>query len=244
MGVVELILVRHGESAGNVAAAGAATTGREVIDVSLRDADVPLSDTGVEQAQALGDGLRALDQPPDVVWSSPYVRATETTRLALQQAGLELAVHVDERLRDRELGVLDLLTMQGVEARFPEEAQRRRWLGKFYHRPSGGESWADVALRLRTLLADLDRLADGCRVLIVCHDAVVLLVRYVCESLSEAQVLEITSRGSVRNVSITCLTRPDQTQPWELRCFNDIAHLHNVSAPVTEHPAGFDVAPQ
>lgn len=40
MGAVELVLVRHGESAGNVAAAVAQRTGAEVIDIGLRDADV------------------------------------------------------------------------------------------------------------------------------------------------------------------------------------------------------------
>ncbi len=65
------------------------------------------------------------------MWSSPYVRALETARLALEGTGLDLPIRVDERLRDRELGVLDLLTMQGVKARFPQEPERRRWLGKF-----------------------------------------------------------------------------------------------------------------
>lgn len=240
--MVELILVRHGESAGNVAAARASAAGSEVIEVGLRDADVPLSDTGVEQARALGDGLRVLQRPPDAVWSSPYVRAQETTRLTLEQAGLGLRVCVDERLRDRELGVLDLLTMQGVQERFPEEAQRRRWLGKFYHRPPGGESWADVALRLRSLLADLDRLADGRRVLLVCHDAVVLLMRYICEDLSEQQVLDIANADSVRNVSITRLERAGD-DAWQLRCFNDVSHLRDEPAPVTEHPGRSDAHP-
>ncbi|MCW2817272.1 MAG: phosphoglycerate mutase, partial [Marmoricola sp.] len=47
---VELLLVRHGESEGNVAAARAHETGAEQIDVPARDADVRLSDLGREQA--------------------------------------------------------------------------------------------------------------------------------------------------------------------------------------------------
>jgi broad specificity phosphatase PhoE len=101
-----------------------------------------------------------------------------------------------------------------------------------------------VALRLRSLLADLDRTADDQRVLLVCHDAVVLLVRYICENLSEAQVLEIASGQSVRNVSITRLERPEPGQAWELRCFNDVSHLHDEPAPVTEHPGDADARPK
>jgi broad specificity phosphatase PhoE len=96
-------------------------SGAELIDVPSRDADVALSDTGVEQAEALGVGLGNLpaDRRPDAVWCSTYRRAQETAQVAMQAARLNAPLRLDERLRDRELGVLDMLTVQGVEARFP-----------------------------------------------------------------------------------------------------------------------------
>jgi broad specificity phosphatase PhoE len=225
VGVRELILVRHGESVGNVAAAEAYEQGLEAIEIDERDADVELSSAGRDQARALGVALAtSADERPDVVWCSPYVRALQTARIALEAADLELSVRVDERLRDRELGVLDRLTFTGVQARHPEEAELRKRLGKFYHRPSGGESWVDVALRLRSVLTDLDRAEDGRRVLVVCHDAVVMLIRYVCEQMTEAQILE-TESEPVRNVSITRLSRASDAAPWELTGFNDVSHL-------------------
>ncbi|MEP6695909.1 MAG: hypothetical protein ABJA34_03415 [Pseudonocardiales bacterium] len=60
-----------------------------------------------------------------------------------------------------EIGILDLHTTAGVLGRFPEEAARRNRLGKFYHRPPGGESWADVSLRLRSLITRYKRAADN-----------------------------------------------------------------------------------
>jgi len=242
MGAVELLLVRHGESTGNVAAAAASAAGADEIDVGQRDADVPLSPTGEEQAQALGNALAALsaDARPQSVWSSPYERALQTTRIALDSAGLDMKVRIDERLRDRELGVLDLLTMEGVKSRHPDEAERRQWLGKFYHRPSGGESWADLALRIRTLLADLDREENGRRVLLVCHDAIILVFRYVCERLSEHEVLELTGSSSVRNVSLTRLSRSDDGLGWVLEAFNDVRHLDEQNVDETRHPGESD----
>ena len=73
MGATELILIRHGESAGNVAATHAQRTGAEVIDVGLRDPDVPLSADGERQAVALGAWLASLpaEERPDSVWCSP-----------------------------------------------------------------------------------------------------------------------------------------------------------------------------
>ena len=246
-GAVELLLVRHGESAGNVAATAAMTVGAEMIDIDLRDADVPLTNTGRQQAAALGAWLsdRAEQAPIDSVWCSPYRRARETAELALAAADRRsLMPTVDERLRDRELGILDLLTAVGVEARFPAEAARRRWLGKFYYRPPGGESWADLALRLRSVLADIDRLESGHAVLVVAHDAVILLLRYVCEQMTEEQLLELTRTNTVRNASVTQLLRPSGRGRWEAAGFNVDRYLREHGAAVTEHSGDADVLPQ
>ena len=246
MGAVELILTRHGESMGNVAAAEAERAQAEVIDVGARDADVELSPTGVDQARALGALMSrwTTQELPDSVWSSPYRRAHDTARLALETAGVDRSIRLDERWRDRELGVLDRLTTRGVEARFPDEAARRRWLGKFYHRPAGGESWADLTLRVRSALADLDREEDGRRVLVVCHDAMVVVTRYVCEGLSEADVLDITRTTPIRNVSLTRLVRPSGHGAWTLDLFNDVSHLEHTDVDVTKHPGDSHVHPQ
>jgi len=245
MAVAELVVIRHGESLGNAAAAEAYAADAEVIAVDRRDADVELSPIGVEQAQALGNGLKPLlnDGVPTLVWSSTYVRAQQTAQISLAGAGAGLPVLVDERLRDRELGVLDLLTWKGVVNRFPLEAERRRWLGKFYHRPPGGESWADVVLRVRSFLLDLNAVPDGTRAVVFCHDALVLTFRYVCEGLTEQQVLDIGAQTPVKNVSLTHLERHGDGR-WQLRSFNDVSHLEQSSAPVTDHPGEGNVHPQ
>lgn len=231
----ELVLVRHGESVGNVAAAAAIAAGAEVIELGYRDPDVPLSPVGVDQARALGRGLASLlsDGRPAAVWSSPYVRAAQTAQVSLAEAGSALPVLLDERLRDRELGVLDLLTRVGVTNRFPLEAQRRQWWGKFYHRPPGGESWADVALRVRSFLRDLPDAPGDPRAVLFVHDAVVMLLRYVCEGLDEHTLLQLQSSDPVRNASITVLRRG--AGGWQLARYNDVAHLAAAGAPVTEH---------
>jgi broad specificity phosphatase PhoE len=240
MAVAELILIRHGESMGNAAAAAANAARAEVIAIDQRDADVPLSPVGLQQAEALGAGLQAAlsGERASMIWSSPYVRAFQTAEVALDAAGLSLPIAVDERLRDRELGVLDLLTTIGVANRFALEAERRRWLGKFYHRPPGGESWADVALRIRSFLRDLDDAPEDSRAVIMCHDALVLLFRYVCERLNERQVLEIGANDPVKNVSLTQLERSDGG--WRLLRYNDVTHVERAGAPITEHRGEVD----
>jgi broad specificity phosphatase PhoE len=161
------------------------------------------------------------DERPTVVVSSPYVRAAETARIALAEIGGP-PIRYDERLRDRETGVFYALTWRGIAARYPEEAARKRRLGKFYYRPPGGESWADVALRLRGALSDIERDHPGGRVLVVAHDAVVVLTRYIVERLTERELLEI-ERTLVPNGSLTMWARDD----GELRlvAFNSTEHL-------------------
>ena len=229
MPVRELIVVRHGESEGNVARDAAEAAQVDVIPVDRRDPDVPLSALGQQQAASLGRWLARLPrlQQPTAVWSSPYLRATQTAQLALNAARLPLPIRLDDRLRDRELGILDRLTGRGVAARYPEEAARRRWLGKLYYRPPGGEAWTDVALRLRSLLAELDARPDE-RVLVSCHDAVVLLLRYVLEGLDEPTLMDLAGARAVGNASITRLVR--DSAGWHATLFNDQEHLDGAEA--------------
>ena len=62
-------IIRHGESVGNVAASTAEEKGSDLIDITERDADVPLSDTGQKQAEAVAGWLDELpdEERPDVV---------------------------------------------------------------------------------------------------------------------------------------------------------------------------------
>lgn len=229
-----LWLLRHAESEGNVADARALDAGAERLDLIARDADMPLSDVGRTQAEALGrswKGLRAGDCPT-VILCSPYERAAGTAEIAVAAAGWHIDLVRDERLRERELGLLDGYTRHGIEQRFPEEAERRAWVGKFYYRPPGGESWADVAGRLRAVIDAAERRYAGERLLLVTHQAVIMVARYVLENLTEREVLDLDRTESIAN---TALVRYDYERGVpRLVAFNDVAHLDAHDAPVTE----------
>jgi broad specificity phosphatase PhoE len=207
-----LCAIRHGESTANVAGEYAELAGLEEVEVAERDADVPLSPTGVAQSTALSGWLAR--QRLDAVVSSPYRRAVQTAELAVPGA----AVRLDERLRDREMGVIELLTRSGIEKRYPREAARRERLGDFYYRPPGGEACTDIALRLRGVLHDLRREYADRRVALFAHEAVVLLLRYLIEEQTEAEVREL-STARVRNASATIWARVDGR--LRLATFND-----------------------
>ncbi|MQA33621.1 histidine phosphatase family protein [Modestobacter roseus] len=233
-----LWLVRHGESVGNLADAQAHETGSGRLELDVRDPDVRLSGTGEQQADALGAWLAGLpaDERPTAVLSSPFARALGTAERAVAAAGLQLPIRHDERLRERDFGVFDGMTRSGIRAEHPEEAERRELLGKFYYRPPGGESWADVALRIRSLLATEALRHDGERLLCVAHQAVIMVFRYVLEELTEQQLLEIDRTDQVANTSVTRYRRDDD---GDLRLveFNGVHHLTDdgrADTPVTE----------
>ena len=230
-----LTLVRHGESLGNVANARAYAAREQTLDVDVNDPSIGLSDLGVRQAQALGKRLGDLpaDRQPTAVVASSYVRAQQTADHVLAAAGLEhLPRSADERLRDREQGLLDRLTWYGVRARYPEEAERRVYLGKFWYRPPGGESWADVALRIRHVLRDLRADHAGERVLVISHDVPILITRYVVEQLAPEEV--VTLAGQVGNCGQTVYVGDDGG--LRLEVFNDVTPVEDdPQATVTAH---------
>ncbi|HEY1603999.1 MAG TPA: histidine phosphatase family protein [Allosphingosinicella sp.] len=240
-----LWLVRHGQSAGNVARDAADAAGQTMIDLKIRDVDVPLSPLGERQADALGRWFAALPEveKPQILLASPYVRAQQTARAICRAGGLIGDARppiVDERLREREFGIFDRLTVAGIRKKYPELAEQRALLGKFYHRPPGGESWADVILRLRGALDTISLHHANGKVVIVCHQVVVLCLRYILEEMDEARILAIDKAGDVVNCGICEYAfEPDgddeKCAPHLVR-YNMTAPLIADQAPVTAEP--------
>jgi probable phosphoglycerate mutase len=237
-----LWLVRHGESAGNIARDAALSAGLHEIDVHVRDVDVPLSPLGERQAVALGRWFGAMPpaEQPTVILASPYVRAMRTAEIMSEAAGLHRAaipMVFDERLREKEFGILDRLTRAGIEARFPDQGAMRRLLGKFYHRPPGGESWCDVILRLRTVVEMMTREYGRQRVLIVCHSVVVMCFRYILEHMTEAEIMAIDRQTEIANCSVTTYhSDPGRHGRLALSTFNFVAPLEVEGTQVTAEP--------
>jgi broad specificity phosphatase PhoE len=231
-----LWVVRHAQSQGNVADDAAQAAHASNVEIDIRDPDVELSDLGRRQAAALGKWLSGLpeDARPTMVLASPYVRAATTAAIAAREAGFDVPTATDERLRERDLGAFDGFTGRGITERFPEEATRRKRLGKFYYRPPSGESWADVALRVRSVMDMVERRYAEERIVVVTHQAVAMLFRYVLEGLSEEEVLDIDASLQIANCAVTRYELEDGV--LTLRDFNDVAHLAAFDEEVTEEP--------
>jgi 2,3-bisphosphoglycerate-dependent phosphoglycerate mutase len=246
-GVEWLTAVRHGESTANAVWARAVRDGL-ALRIPGRDATIGLSPYGREQAAAVGRWLAGCPDEclPQEVWCSPYLRARQTWAIAqaeLQRAGrAAIDVRTDDRLRDRELGEWELLTPAAIAERFPEATGA----GPF-SRPPGGESFADMAERIHRLLGDIGLTMDvgpddagdvgmnvgmdmgaapasaSRRLLIVAHDAVVLLIRHLLDGGTPDDVERILEFGQVGTGSVSRWRRSGARM--ELVTFNATAHL-------------------
>ena len=143
--MTDLILVRHGETEWN-------RLGR----VQGRT-DIPLNDTGREQARATA--RRLADDRFDAVAASPLSRAAETARIIADGLGLGPVELIDD-LVERNYGEAEGMTGPDIDA---------RWGGKLEARESRDEIIGRVT---PALLALADR-HPGQRVLVVSHGGVI-----------------------------------------------------------------------
>ena len=149
---MELVFVRHGETAWNAA--------RRFQGQS----QVPLSERGRTQAVALALALK--DEPFTRAYASDLSRAEETARAIAGARGLD--VTTDARLREFDFGLWEGLTWPEIVARWPQVGRRVPTQARAYE-PAGGERFEQVVARVRSFLDELRPGAASERALVVTH---------------------------------------------------------------------------
>ena len=199
-----LVIVRHGESQRNVGKAQAQAAGKLEYGGGVRDVDVTLTSRGEKQSEATGKFLGKKFRF-DRIFVSPYLRTLRTAELIAKGLGQAPRLTYEERIREKEFGILDGLTRAGIAKKYPDELKRKQRDGKYYYRPPGGESYPDAALRIHSFLGTMARDCRRQTVLVVCHSVVVLTFRRLLERLTEGQLLAIDGDPvqEVRNCSTT-----------------------------------------
>ena len=96
-----------------------------------------------------------------------------------------------------------------------------------------------MILRLRSALDTVSLHYPGERVLVVCHQVIVLCLRYLVECMTEEQILAIDRAGDVANCSVTAYDfdpAVGKHGKLVLRAYNFVAPLAEAGAPVTSEP--------
>lgn len=191
-----LLVVRHGQTAANAAGQ------------LLGRADVPLTDLGRRQAEALASALR----PVDRVISSPLQRARDTA------AAFGCPVEIDDRWTELDYGIYDERRLSDVPAEMWQT-----WRGDAEYAPPEGESLASVGRRVRAACDDVAASAGDADVVVVSHVSPI--------KAAVAWTLDVGDAVSWRMfVAVASITRIAVTERGPvLRSFNEVAHLGQLS---------------
>jgi broad specificity phosphatase PhoE len=205
-----LVFVRHAESARNVAKKGNTffldDESRKAVQ-GVADHRVPITDEGRRQAELTGRALRAEFGAFDYVYHSGYRRTQETADhlLAAFPAEEREAMRVRHHLflRERDAGWTYDMTTAEAEAAFSWLQGYWDTFGRFFARPPGGESLADVAARVYLFLGMLFRERARQRVLVVSHGGTLRVFRYLLERWTHDEFLERWASEPVPNCAVT-----------------------------------------
>ncbi len=198
-----ILLIRHGETDWNA-------LGRW-----QGHAPVPLNATGLRQSAALGRWLAAQRAWAVVaIYSSDLPRAAQTAQAVAEALGLP--VHLEPRLREKDLGHWQGLTREEVCAWDGERYARYR--EGWPHVPvPGGEAIPQLVARARAALEAIAARHDGHTVALVSHGGTI-------SNLLQALVPQ-SELPSLRNTSLSVLTREGAGAPWHLERASWTPHL-------------------
>mmetsp|Transcript_37427 Transcript_37427/g.47723 ORF Transcript_37427/g.47723 Transcript_37427/m.47723 type:complete len:693 (+) Transcript_37427:164-2242(+) len=245
--LLELVLVRPGESEGSMAYQRS-----ELGDQSLYSGEFltrhswawRLTDKGRDQVDASAAWLKEhFPHQFDRFYCSEYIRAMETAaKLELPNSRWLLEMF----LRERDWGKMDNMPYAERMEKLEDEMKRMD-RDYFLYQPPGGESMADVTLRVDRILSLMHRELPDKRAILVAHCDVLWALRQRLEkmSLSRFQELRQSPRAQhqLHHGQILIYTRvdPDTGQvdnhfrwmksvcPWNLSLCND--HWHKIARP-------------
>lgn len=154
----KLIMVRHGESEGNRDRRFTVSSEVSLTELGRRQAH--------EAAQRIARTFR-----PEIVISSPFARARQTSEIIA--AELKLPIEVVQDIHERDLGTLkghSYDDLREVARNDPSYNPAQGWLW----RPAGGESYEDVRRRVIAAVENLLAKYPANEIVIVSHGGVML----------------------------------------------------------------------
>lgn len=172
--MTEFWLVRHGQTDWNL-------QGRY-----QGQADPPLNETGLQQAQAAAERLAGRRYA--ALYSSDLERARVTAEIIGRRLGLE--VTIDPRLREVNQGAWEGLLVTEIQERYPVEWEARQRDHLRFRAPGGGESVQDVAMRIWAAMDDIARLHRDDAVIVVSHGLALATMLCRVQNIPLAQARE------------------------------------------------------
>jgi len=194
---LNLVLVRHGESEGNIANKRSRTGDHADFTEEFRarhSSTWKLTETGCAQADAAGKWIRKnlAGVVFDRCYTSPYARAMETALL------LDIPYarwFLEPALREKEHGEMDVLSDDIRQEKWKHILKRMK-CEPYYTKFPNGESQADLCERIHArILGTLHRECRDANVIVVCHAEVMWAFRVLLERISPSEYLRLDRSG-------------------------------------------------
>lgn len=179
---INLILVRHGQSEGNV---------DESVYYTKPDHKIELTELGMNQALAAGSKLNTLypNKDNNVLIHSPWTRAKNTAQLIGSVAPFR---SVTEDPLIHEISIVNSFSCMDKKEDF--ESEEKSEFSHYWHKTGTSENYADVYQRARIFHQDLIlnryNLKEGDNVVVVSHGVFLLMLRGVIKNISVDNILD------------------------------------------------------
>ncbi len=180
-------------------------------------AAAPLNQLGVRQAEKLGEFLRVIGVSG--LYVSTTRRAAQTGEIIAAKLGVSLTP--DERLRERNVGYWQGLTIAEIRDWYPDQYSALQEDLDGYRIP-GGEARMEVLKRMREALADILSQAEGETVAIISHTTAIKMVLHELTGSRDVQMADLT------NTSVTTIARDSEGDPWRIITVDDVLHLEGM----------------
>lgn len=211
--MVELLLIRHGETAWN-------------LERRLQgNVDIPLNATGLQQARALASALE--NEKLDAIISSDLQRAIQTANALA--ASRHLTCVIDPQWRERSFGGFEGQLIDTLEQRFP--AEYAAWRSYQVDSPfpmnpdtnTSGETVRQFHQRVAGAMLKLAQQYQGQKVAVVAHGGVLECAWRIAHRLP----LNAAREAVMKNASINrfVLRLENNEAVLDLQQWGDIAHL-------------------
>ncbi len=211
---LELYLVRHGESEVNHVYDSSLPEDRRILG---RNTASELTEKGKQQSRDLGKYFLEKGIKPELILSSPAVRAQQTVRYCLEEMGFEwpFTLEVTDKLAELSQGDWEgQLSRVARPPRIMQQIDRLNW----YHRPPNGESLDDVSKRARSWIKEI-RSSGLNRVLAFTHKNIIssLLSSLNIKKFTDIQPFERyrAYRFKLENCAVVLLESSNTKGTWK-----------------------------
>lgn len=152
---MKILMIRHGETDWNV------------VNHVQGASDIPLNEKGLQQAEAAGENLK--DLRIDRIYSSPLIRARQTSEQIAKKHNTPVEIVIEPALAEQNFGIYE-----GEPRDDPKYQEEKH---KYFMRFKNGESFLDVAARVYPFL---DRIIEenpqDSVLLLSCHGGILRMI--------------------------------------------------------------------